>query len=111
MNRISFIFLILAFMIISPALADDSDDKTISGSVSSVDWVSSKLSVGFVDPYSGNSDEIALRVTGDSELTRGTESISLSDIEQSDPVSVTYYKDDFSGLKIRRLKDLNEANE
>jgi len=111
MDRISFIFLILAFAIISPALADDSDDKTISGSVASVDWVSSKLSVGCVDPYSGNSDEIAMRATGDSELSRGTESISLSDIEQGDPVSVTYYKDDQSGLKIRRLRDLNDANE
>jgi len=111
MKKISFIFLILVFMSISPALADDGEDKTISGAVSSVDWVASKLSVSFADPYSGNPDEIVLRATGDSELTRGTESISLSDIDQGDPVSVTYYKDDFSGLKIRRLKDLNEANE
>ena len=111
MNRASLIFLILSVMIFSLAFADDSDDKTITGSVSSLDWVASKLSVGFVDPYSGNSDEIGLRVTGDSELTRGTDSISLSDINQGDPVSVTYYKEDFSGLKIRRLEDLNNANE
>ncbi len=111
MNRISIVFLVLSFLIISPALADDSEDKTISGTVSSTDWVKSVVSVRYADPYTGNTDEINLRSTGDSEITRGTDSISLSDVEQGDPVSVTYYKDDLSGLKIRRLRDLNDANE
>jgi hypothetical protein len=111
MNRISVIFLALSFMIISSVLADDSDDKTISATVSSIDWIKSGLSARYADPYTGNMDEVILRVTGDSELTRGTDSISLSDIEQGDPISVTYYKDDLSGMKIRRLSDLNDANE
>ena len=111
MNKISAVFLFLALMAASPVLADDSDDKTISGTVESSDWVRSLLAVRFADPYTGNMDIVSLRVTSDSELTRGTESISLSDIDQSDPVSVTYYRDDASGLKIRRLSDLNEGNE
>ncbi|MDO8661627.1 MAG: hypothetical protein Q7K98_00170 [Candidatus Omnitrophota bacterium] len=110
MNVKSIIFLIFAFMIISPALADDSDDKTISGTVTSLDWVKSTLAVRYADPYTGNTDEITLKITGDSELTRGSDSISASDIEQGDPLMVTYYRDDASGLKIRRLTDLNDAN-
>ena len=111
MNRINVIFLILSLMFISLALAEDGEDKTISGTVSATDWVKSVVSVRYADPYTGNTDEILLRVTSDSELTRGTESISLSDVEQSDPVTVTYYKDGLSGLKIRSLSDLNDANE
>ena len=110
MNRVSIIFLIFASMIISAALADDGDDKAISGTVSSIDWIKSELSVRYSDPYTGNADEINLRATEDSEITRGTDSISLSDIEQGDSVSATYYKDDLSGLKIRKLSDLNDAN-
>ncbi|MFH0854920.1 MAG: hypothetical protein V1869_00160 [Candidatus Omnitrophota bacterium] len=111
MNKISIIFLIFCFIIAPAALADESGDKSISGTVSSVDWIKSVLSVRYTDPYTGDSDEIALKVTGDSELTRGTESILLFDVEQGDPVSITYYKDDLSGLKIRNLSDLNDANE
>jgi len=109
MSRICVIFLTLSSIIICAALADDSEDKTISGSVSSIDWVKSTVSVRYADPYTGNTDEILFRATSDSEITRGTDSISLSDVEQGDPVSVNYYKDDLSGLKIRRLSDLNNA--
>jgi len=111
MNKVGIIFLILTVMVISLALADDSDDKTISGTISSTDWVKSAVSVRFAQPYTGDMDEVTLRATGDSEIVRGTDSVSLSDIEQGDPVSVTYYKDDLSGLKIRKLSDLNDANE
>ena len=97
-------------MIISPALADVSEDKTISGTVTALDWVRSTLIVRYADPYTGNTDELTLRVIGDSELTRGSESISSSDIEQGDPIEVTYYQDDLSGLKVRRLADMNDAN-
>jgi len=45
----------------------------------------------------------------DSVIQKGTESISLSDILQSDPVTVTYYDDGVNGLKIKRLTDLNLA--
>lgn len=111
MNRVALAFLILAFAAAVPASAEDSDDKTISGTVASVDWVKSVVIVRCSIPYTGNTDELSLRVTSDSELSRGSESISLGDIEQSDPVTVTYYRDDLSGLKIRHLSDLNDANE
>lgn len=110
MNRIGAIILIQAFMMISPVFADDSGDKTIQGMVNSIDWITSRLSLRYADPYTGNNDESIFKVTSDSELTRGTDSISLSDIEQGDPVEVTYYRDDASGLKIRRLSDMNDAN-
>lgn len=109
MNKVSIFFFAFSFMVSCAALADDSDDKTISGTVSATDWVKSAVSVRYADPYTGNMDELALKVTGDSEITRGTDSISLSDVEQGDPVSITYYKDGVSGLKIRTFRDLNNA--
>ena len=111
MKRVGLAFLILAFVAVASASAEDGEEKNISGTVSSVDWVKSVVVVRYSAPYTGNTDEISLRVTGDSELSRGSESISLSDIEQSDPVTVTYYRDDLSGLKIRHLSDLNDAHE
>lgn len=111
MGRISILLLILGFMVVSPVLADSSDDKVISGTVSSLDPAESQLNVRYTDPSTGDLDEISLRATGDSELTRGPRSIAFSDIEQGDPVSVAYYKDDASGLKIKRLSDLNQADE
>lgn len=110
MHRAGIVLLILGIMIIFPVFADDGVDKTIQGTITALDWVSSSMSVRYADPYTGNMDEINLRVIGDSELSRGTDSISLSDIEQGDPVEVTYYHDDASGLKIRRLSDMNDAN-
>jgi len=110
MHKIIVIVLMLVFMAVSPVLADDSDDKTITGTVTDLDWAKSALTVRYSDPYTGNADEITLMITSDSELTRAADSISLSDIEQSDPVEVTYYRDGVSGLKIKRLADMNDAN-
>ena len=92
-----------------PVFALDGE-KIISGTVSGTDWTTSALTVRYFDPYSGNADEINLQVPSDAELTRGTETISLSDIEQTDPVSVVYYDGGLSGLKIKRLTDLNRAS-
>ena len=111
MRIIGIVIFVLAVMIVSPVLAGDSEDKTISGTVASLDWVKSVLSVRTADPYNVNVDQVSCRVTSDAELSRGTDSISLSDIEEGDPVSVTYYRDDLSGLKVRRLSDLNNASE
>ncbi|MCK9572632.1 MAG: hypothetical protein M0Q96_05110 [Candidatus Omnitrophica bacterium] len=91
----------------APVLAAD---QTISGSISDVDWVSSSVSVHYFNPYSGNSDEIILKKTSDSQIFRGTTSISFSDIQQGDPVTITYYDDGLSGLKIIRLSDLNRGS-
>jgi len=109
MHRGVVILLVLISMGIAPLLALASDDSTISGTISGTDWVSSTVTVRYFDPYSGNNDEINLKVTEDTALTRGTDDISLSDIEQGDPVNAVYYNDGVSGLKIKRLADLNRA--
>lgn len=105
MKRIGAVFLVLVFIAASPVLADESDDKVISGTVVSLDWAGYILTVRYVDPQTDNLDEISLRAAGDSGFTRGPQAISFSDIRQGDEVSVTYYGDDFSGLKIRSLTD------
>ncbi len=110
MHRAAVMLMALLFIGVIPFFVLASEDNTISGTVSGTDWVSSTLTVRYFNPYSGNADEINLTVTGDSILTRGTNSISLSDIQQSDPVNAVYYDDGVNGLKIKRLSDLNRAS-
>ena len=109
MGKIS-AFLILAFLMIFPVLSQADDERTISGTVTDVDWVSSGLTVRYYDPYSGGMDELTVRVPREARINRGTKSISFSDIRQSDRVTVTYYSDDLSGLKAKRVSDLNQGN-
>jgi len=109
MHRAVAILLVLISIGIAPLLALASQESTIAGTVSDTDWVSSTLTVRYFDPYSGNYDELNLKVTNDSAITRGSNSISLSDIEQGDPVNAVYYDDGVSGLKIKRLADMNRA--
>ena len=92
------------------AFDGEQSQKTISGSVADIDWVKSIITVRYSDPLSGNTDEINIIVPSGAEVTNGTESKDISDIEQSDPVTVTYYDDGLSGLKAKRVVDLNEGN-
>ncbi|MFA5199288.1 MAG: hypothetical protein WC442_00030 [Candidatus Omnitrophota bacterium] len=104
------LFFLLAILLFSPSLeAETIKEKTISGTVVDLDWVSSSITVRFYPEFSTNADEINLKTTMDSVIQKGTNSISLSDILQSDPVTVTYYDDGTSGLKIIRLTDQNLA--
>lgn len=108
-NKLS--LLLLAIFLLTPGLrAEEKAEKTISGIVVDLDWVSSSLAINYYPEFSVNADEINLKVTGDTVMRRGTDSISLSDIELSDPVTVTYYDDGSGELKIKRLTDLNLAN-
>jgi hypothetical protein len=91
------------------AYEDDQEKKTISGIVVDMDWVKNMITVSYCDPLSGNSDELDIVVPNDTKITRGAEDISLGDIEQSDPVTVVYYDDGLSGLKAKRVTDLNLA--
>lgn len=109
MHRIAVVLMILFSIGVIPFFALASDESTIAGTVSDTDWVSSTLTVRYFNPYSGNYDELNLKVTSDSAITRGSNSISLSDIEQGDPVNAVYYDDGVSGLKIKRLADMNRA--
>jgi len=92
------------------ALDDDQGQKTISGTVVDIDWVKSIITVNYSDPFSGNADEIDIIVPSEAKIMIGTETKSLSDIEQSDSVTVIYYDDGVSGLKAKRITDLNEGN-
>lgn len=91
------------------AYDDGGEKKTISGIVVDMDWVKNMITVRYSDPFSGNSDELNIVVSNDTKITRGTEDISLGDIEQSDPVTVVYYDDGPNGLKAKRITDLNLA--
>ncbi len=109
MKIISSILLISICLISSSLWAEDAEKKTIFGIVVDLDWVSSTICVQYSDPYSGNMDELDIKITHDTVMRRGTESISLGDILQSDPVTVSYYDDGVSGLKATRVIDLNLA--
>lgn len=87
--------------------AENGEKKTISGIVVDLDWVSSTITVHYFPEFSSNADEINIKITSDTAMHRGTNSISFSDILQSDPVTVTYYDDGVSGLKAIRIADLN----
>jgi len=103
-------FLIFAMFLIAPVCwAEEAEDKTITGTIVDLDWVSSTITVLYSDPYTGQNDEINLKVASDANMHRGTESISFSDLLQSDPVTVTYYSDGVGGLKVKRLSDQNLA--
>lgn len=92
------------------AFDDDQAYKTISGTVSDVDWVKSIITVRFSHPFSGNIDEINIIVPGEAKIMNGAVTKSLSDIGQFDPITVTYYDDGLSGLKAVSITDLNLGN-
>lgn len=78
--------------------------KTVVGEVVAVDWVASALTVRHFDDRIGRGfDEINFIVTHDTVITKGTETVGLFDINQSDQVTVEYYDDSFSGLKAAKI--------
>lgn len=111
MERIGLFLLALLLIIVPVAWADYSDEKTIAGTVVSIDPVGYLLIVRYVDPETGGSDEINLRATSESDITRGTQSIEFTDIQRDDQVEVTYYGDNLSGLKIKDLVDSTSPND
>ncbi|MDO8488694.1 MAG: hypothetical protein Q7S42_01070 [Candidatus Omnitrophota bacterium] len=109
--RVMIIF-ILFFMVAvcGWAFENDQTQKTVSGTVADMDWVKSVITVNYSNLLSGEADEINIIVPSEAEITRGAQTISLSDIGQSDPVTVVYYDDGLSGLKARRISDLNQGS-
>ncbi len=104
--------LVLLFITIVYAWADDNEQsqKTISGTVNDIDSVKSIITVRYSDLFSGNTDELNIIVSSNATIVNGAETKSFSDIEQGDLVTVTYYDDGVSGLKAKRVTDLNEGN-
>jgi len=110
MNKIS-IFLVVVFMLALPVFTSAQEaEKTISGIVTDVDWVSLLMTVRYFDNDTRSMDEVTIRVPKHLSISCGTKSISFSDIKQSDRVSVTYYSDDASGFKAKRIVDHNQSN-
>lgn len=112
MRIVTVISVLTIFLMITIFACADNEpsQKTISGMINDIDWVKSMISVSYLDPYSGNSDELDIIVPSDAKIMNGTEEKSLSDLEQSDQVTVTYYDDGLSGLKAKRITDLNTGN-
>jgi len=92
------------------AFDDGQNQKTVSGTVVDIDWTKSIITVRCSDSISGDADEINIIVPREAKIMNGASAISFSDIDQSDPVTVTYYDDGVSGLKAERISDLNQAN-
>lgn len=105
-NKLVILWL-LTCLITTLSWAQNSEQKTISGTVADLDWVSSTFTVHYLPEFSNNADEINIKITSDTTIHRGTNSISFSDILQSDPITVTYYDDGVNGLKAIRISDLN----
>jgi len=103
---------VLFFMILSLGWAFENGqaEKTVSGTVTDIDWVNSTISVRCFDEYSGDSNEIEIIVPEGTRIVNGTETKSLSDILQSDPVTVIYYDDGLNGLKAKSITDRNEGS-
>ena len=71
--------------------------KSAGGQVAAIDWVGSKLVVNT------GGDEITFVVSDDAKITKGTDEISLPDINVNDTVNVEYYNAGFVGLKAMRI--------
>ena len=105
------VFLLFSMAIVCAWASDDGQDKkTISGTVTDADWVKSIITFRYSQPFTADADEVNLIVSPETKITRGSSTISLSDIGQSDPVTVAYYDSGFSGLKAIRISDLNQAS-
>jgi hypothetical protein len=73
--------------------------RRATGRVVDVDWVAGKIVVRTEDFDSGNVDEITFQVPDNTPITRGTDNIDLSDINQSDLVIVEYDNSSLVGAK------------
>ncbi len=116
MMRLIRLILVFIFLLVSVplpcnwAIDEPASQKNVSGLLIDLDWVSSTITVLYFDPFSGNQDEIDITVTHDTKITRGVDTISFSDLEQSDPVTVVYYDDGSGVLKAKKITDMNLGN-
>ena len=109
MLKIFLVFLCLSSVFLTPVSAQQ-QDKTITGKIIGIDWLGRKITVRHLDSRRGRADHIDFKVPKDAELTRGSRKMSFLDLKVADMVTVTYYSDDFGGLKVRHLSNLNLGN-
>lgn len=96
-----FLFLVAGFSAFAyaqnvPAIATTA---TVRGSVAAIDWVAGKVVVRTYD-FDNELDEITFYATRDTKITKRGSTIFLSDLQQSDSVTVVYESAaiSFSGL-------------
>ena len=113
-SRVVNIFVFVMLSIITTcgwALNDTEDQKTIAGTVVQTDWVKSMITVRYFDRVLASLDEINIIVDRNTKMMRGTDAIYLAGILQGDQVTVIYYDDGLSGLKAKKITDLNLGNQ
>jgi hypothetical protein len=65
--------------------------EVIQGTVVALDWVGSAMTVRWVQPYNNHYDEMTFFMPDNVKITKGTEQIAFSDINEGDKVTVYYY--------------------
>jgi len=93
------------------ALNDTENEKTIAGTIVQTDWVKSMIVVRYFNRALASLDEVNIIVDRNTKMTRGTDTIYLAGILQGDQVTVIYYDDGLSGLKAKKITDLNLGNQ
>ncbi len=89
---------------------EDGPVLTVSGTVSSRDWVDSKLTIRMNGYGSRGSDEMTFSVPRDASITSGSAQLSLSDIDQGDTVTVRYCSRSQAGFWAQSIEDSNQLN-
>ena len=82
----------------------------ITGRVTAIDWVASLITVAYPDNINDKELDITFLVPAEAVIYRGTDKISLSDIQEDDVVTVQYMLDDSKEFKALAIFDTNEAD-
>ncbi len=112
MARLALALSVFVLLSLAPACgwASGDDPNTITGRVEDMDSLKSMITVSYADPVSGEKHELDILVPEETKIMNGSEGISFLDIEQFDPVTVTYVDDGAGNLKAKEILELNQAN-
>lgn len=104
------IFLMMAgIAAVVPSYCQDDPEawqiKTTQGSIVQIEVIGQLITVSTFD------DQLTLFVPDSARIFRGTENISIDDLEISDNVTVKYYDAGVAGLKVVSIEDKNLGNE
>ncbi|MDD5225908.1 MAG: hypothetical protein PHV97_01820 [Candidatus Omnitrophica bacterium] len=110
--RVTSVFIFFFLAVASGwALDDDPSQNTVTGRVEDIDSLKSMITVRYPDPDTGVEHEIDVFVPEETKIMNGSEEITFLDIEQFDPVTVTYSGDGVSGLKAKEILELNPVDQ
>ena len=90
--------------------AEGDESVTVTGKVEEIDSIKFLITVSYADILSGELREIDIRVLDNTKIMNGPEEITFLDIEQFDPVTVSYDGDGAGGFKAQEILDLNRPN-